>query len=273
MSSGSDYWQSVGKEFRRVQSPLSPCEQDLELARHAMSLAPSDRSEIRRILVCGVTSALTRACWPAAEQLIGTDSSYPMIRAHWAGDGRPGRLAIQADWRHFPLPDASVDFVLADGSLNCHPLLELPPILESIHRVLRPGGLLIARTFLRPDPHETVEEVFRAMREDAIGSFHVFKLRLMTAVHGTDPAGLVLSDVHRRWISEGVDEEGLAKRTGWSIDDIRMLHLYEGIDSRFGYPCLAEFVAALEPWFEPIWRQAPDYELGERVPTHAFRRR
>ncbi len=74
-------------------------------------------------------------------RVVGADISDIAVRsakARW-----PALLAVIADLEHFPLPDAAFDLVLDFYYLD----RALWPL---IRRALRPGGLFVMETFVRP---------------------------------------------------------------------------------------------------------------------------
>jgi ubiquinone/menaquinone biosynthesis C-methylase UbiE len=57
-------------------------------------------------------------------------------------------LSVRADISHLPFPSSSVDAVHAGAALHCWP--DPAAGLAEIHRVLKPGGVLVATTCLTP---------------------------------------------------------------------------------------------------------------------------
>lgn len=55
--------------------------------------------------------------------------------------GRPGLTFATADAQDLPMPDGSFDVVLNVESCHCY--ADIPRFLSEVHRVLRPGGLLL----------------------------------------------------------------------------------------------------------------------------------
>jgi demethylmenaquinone methyltransferase/2-methoxy-6-polyprenyl-1,4-benzoquinol methylase len=83
-------------------------------------------------LACG-TGDLCREVGAAGLTPIGVDLSLGMLRA-----ARTSAPLVQGDALRLPLPDASVDGATCGFALRN--FVALGPFLESLHRVVRPGG-------------------------------------------------------------------------------------------------------------------------------------
>ncbi len=102
----------------------------------------------------GIDALLAAAAMPQSGQLIAIDFSPAMIArltdAHVAM-GRPYNIhPIVADIEALPLPNASVDLVIANASFN---LAVAPALaLAQAYRILTSGGRLVAADFIRTGP-------------------------------------------------------------------------------------------------------------------------
>jgi SAM-dependent methyltransferase len=92
-------------------------------------------------LGCGAGVPMTRAL-AEGRRVTGVDISARQIEL--ARAAVPDATFIQADMTALDLPRASLDAVVAFYSLTHIPRIDLPGLLRSIHRWLRPGGVLIA---------------------------------------------------------------------------------------------------------------------------------
>jgi arsenite methyltransferase len=98
---------------------------------------------------------------------IGVDMAEPMVaraNANLRAAGLKWAEARVGFAEALPLPNASVDCVVANGILNLAP--DKSAVLEEVARVLRPGGrFVLAETTLRheipPDTVQTLEDWFR----------------------------------------------------------------------------------------------------------------
>jgi SAM-dependent methyltransferase len=90
------------------------------------------------------TGAVTRrlaASLPPAVEIIATDLNQPMLdRARTVGTARPVRWQ-QADVGRIPFEDGSFDAVVCQFGVMFFP--DRPAAFAELHRVLRPGGMLL----------------------------------------------------------------------------------------------------------------------------------
>jgi ubiquinone/menaquinone biosynthesis C-methylase UbiE len=83
---------------------------------------------------------------------VGVDLTEPMLRraqTRAAKTGVPCELVL-GDARALSLPNDSFDVVVNNNLLGLLPERDFAPILDEIHRVLRPGGRLVLVTMRRP---------------------------------------------------------------------------------------------------------------------------
>jgi hypothetical protein len=142
----------------------------------------------------------------------------------------------------------------------------------SVRRVLGGGGTFGLRAFVRPETSESPEEVWHALLDGSIGSFHIVKFRLLMSLH--DAVGEVrVADAWDAFAAWGHPMDGLAARLGWPLDEVRTIEAYRGQPDTYWFPTAAELEAVLEGDFVLVERHFPDYEMGDRCPTYLLRRR
>lgn len=158
--------------------------------------------------------------------------------------------------------------MVGDG---CYTLLDGPESYRAlgheVWRVLRPGGRCLAQLFVRPDESEPADRVFEDLEAGRIGNFHVFKWRLVMALHDGLDRGVRVGDIWSRWEPAGIRPRALARRTGWPEEEVRTIEAYRGGTARYTYRTLSEARAALSAQFDQLACRFPAYELGERCPT------
>lgn len=142
-------WSQLAKNWHHYTSPLRPSPEDVLLFKQEVDGYP------RRLLL-GVTPELQSLC------TLAVDSNKDAILIH-----RPTEETLLADWRQMPLPAASFDVIFGDGSLNVLPD-GYETLFKEVKRVLRPGGKLVLRVFVRPELPVNKDE----------SQFHTFKLAM-----------------------------------------------------------------------------------------------
>lgn len=141
--SDQDYWERHAKRYDRSTRFLSrPVPRMLELSVGAV------KGKARVLEVAAGTGLITAAIAPVVTELVATDYAQAMV-ARLETRVRELRLpnvVAQADIYELRFADASFDAVVAANVLHLVPDLERA--FASLRRVLRPGGLLIAPTYL-----------------------------------------------------------------------------------------------------------------------------
>lgn len=149
MSSGASdrdrsYWERHAKRYDRSTRFLArPVPRMLELA------VESARGKPRVLEVAAGTGVLTTAIAPVVGELIATDYAAEMVRQLATRVREAGLANVtceQADLYELRFPDESFDAVFAANVLHLVPDLERA--LASLRRVLKPGGTLVAPTYL-----------------------------------------------------------------------------------------------------------------------------
>lgn len=141
---GRDYWERHAKRYDRATRFLArPVPRMLELAVEAL------RGSGRVLEVAAGTGLVTTAVAPVVRDLIATDYADAMVRQLEA-QVRAANLANvtceQADLYALRFDAASFDGAIAANVLHLVPDLERA--LASLRQVLRPGGILVAPTYL-----------------------------------------------------------------------------------------------------------------------------
>jgi SAM-dependent methyltransferase len=273
-NSTHSYWSSLASSYAALGPPLCPsiCElQFLERTIADWASANGSRNRIHALLL-GVTPAIANMRWPAKSKLIAVDHSFPMTKSVWAGDVPGHRAVVCGDWRALPLPDASCDLVLADGSLSC---LRSPDeargVTAAISRVLSPGGILLMRCYLQSSPPERVDSIIESLSCAPPPSFHHFKLRLLMALQPDAHCGVAVRDAYQLWLDRKLDVTEVAARTGWSRESVEMIELYRDTATVYSFLTQAELGDILAEFFDPVISYTPIDPLGDRCPTLVLR--
>jgi ubiquinone/menaquinone biosynthesis C-methylase UbiE len=144
---GRSYWERHAKRYDRSTRFLSrPVPRMLELAVEAA------QGKARVLEVAAGTGLVTTAVAPVVGDLIATDYAAEMVKqleARVQDAGLANVRCEQADLYKLRFGDASLDAVLAANVLHLVPDLE--GALSSLRRVLVPGGVLVAPTYLHSE--------------------------------------------------------------------------------------------------------------------------
>ncbi|HLL23197.1 MAG TPA: methyltransferase domain-containing protein [Kofleriaceae bacterium] len=156
---GRNYWERHAKRYDRATRFLSrPVPRMLALSVDAA------RGKRRVLEVAAGTGLLTVAIAPVVGELVATDYANEML-AHVAARARDEKLAnvhvAQADIAALTFSAASFDAVFAANVLHLVP--DLDAALASLRGVLRPGGVLVAPTYLHDETFvaRTLARLFR----------------------------------------------------------------------------------------------------------------
>ncbi|MBU0688224.1 MAG: class I SAM-dependent methyltransferase [Gammaproteobacteria bacterium] len=256
-----DHWQNFASRWNRLGSPMRPCPEDLRNFQTALGDSKGS------CLLLGVTPELANI----SPRLTAIDNSPDMIRALWLHEKRP----VLGDWLDMPFEDASFDNIIGDG---CPVLLEFPQQQErffaEVVRVLKPGGKLLLRAFVCAAQAESPELVCHEARQGNIKGFHAFKWRLSMAIASQTPNyTFLVSETLRIFDRQFPDRQQLAEVTGWDMQDIDTLDLYQDSIALYSYPPLASLRKTLPKALVEIGLMYGHYELAERCPLLILERR
>lgn len=264
-------WTRHSGQWQRIGSPLKPLPEDAQRALSLLQPALAAAGSQLRVLILGVTQELVQAPWPAGASLLAVDHSGPMIARLWRPNAAVPSEVLQARWQELPLADASVAAIVGDGSLNALPSLdEMPAVLAEARRLLRPGGLMVLRCYIRPDRQESLDAVRDAALQGQVGSFHALKWRVAMALPSDAGFSIAVTDILAAFEQLFTDRDELARRAGWPRESIDTIEAYRDADTRYCFPTLAALADVAGPYFRIVERRCGEYELAERCPTLCF---
>jgi SAM-dependent methyltransferase len=266
------FWNDVAAGYNRMGPPLLPSEEDVRSMQDSIRVHAAGRPA--RVLQLGATPRLAEIQWPNGTTVLAVDSAYEVVRLVWPGDIPGRRRAVQGDWRQLPVRDASYDVALGDGSLNCVRYPDgIRAAAEAVRRALGPGGLLVVRTYVRPDGCESPEDLARDVAAGRVATFNQFRFRMQMAVQRSVEEGAAVRDVHRYWHELGLNADALAGRPGWSHEDLLAIEPYRHSSAVHVFPSLGEWRAVLSDQFEELALRPASYVLGDRCPIMVLRSR
>ncbi|MGH7565481.1 MAG: methyltransferase domain-containing protein [Gemmatimonadota bacterium] len=263
-------WGRHARQWSRVGPPLRPSSEDVAVARSALDgwRGTTGRDD-PTLLLMGVTPELCSLRSGERSRVIAVDRSTDMIHSVWPGRLRPKDEVLCADWRRLPIENESIDVVLSDGCLST---LSYPSgyveVCAELLRVLRDGGRCVARCFVQSEQPELPADVLADLADGRIGGFHAFKWRLAMALQPGAETGVVLAYVWEALHEVERDLDTLSQRCGWSVEEVRTIDAYRGVEARYSFPSLGSLCGLFaDAGFSVIEVSHPSYELGDRCPT------
>ena len=260
-----DHFHNLVTHWSHFGPPLRPSAADTRVIAQIARQLPGEA----RVVMLGVTPETAACGFQPGTRLLSLDHSLAMISALWGVEGAPASAhAVGADWGAMPLVSGLIDAVVGDG---CYALFPYPSgyraLTREVHRVLRPGGKLAMRTYVRPEPAESVESIETAYRAGAISSVHALKLRLWAALHGASGEGACLADVWAAWRKFPRIDAIAEGRPGWSAGELEGIESYRSLRARYHLTTVSECHAVLLERFERVDWFWTDDESSDRSPT------
>jgi demethylmenaquinone methyltransferase/2-methoxy-6-polyprenyl-1,4-benzoquinol methylase len=113
-----------------------------------IEMAGAGRGTAALDLACG-TGDIAFGIAERGADVVGLDVTLGMLQLARGKAGRPPVQFVAGDMMALPFPDASFDVVSTGYGIRNVPRID--PVLAEIHRVLRPGGVLLSLDFDRPE--------------------------------------------------------------------------------------------------------------------------
>ena len=271
-SAAAEYWQKLSRNWDKFGPPLRPSAQDAAFLTDAIS-SWANGNGAPRALILGVTPELYHLPWPRGTDILAVDHTQAMIDNVWPG---PRSAVICDEWIDIPLQRGSRDIALCDGGISVfvYPQ-EHQQLVQTLFRVIAPGGLCILRLFVPPKEREEPDKVLQDLLGAKIPDLNHFKLRLWMAMYKDTTKNVQLNyfwdAIHR----VAPDLNNLAAQLGWPTETLFMINAYRNNPTRFFFPNVDDisYLFCKDPGgFELETVRVPTYDLGECCPTVVFRR-
>jgi hypothetical protein len=269
-----DIWARIARNYAAFGSPLVPCAEDIRVFENVAAvhtrLAKTCDTEA---VMLGMTPGIAQMRWPPNSKLLAVDKSEAVIRALWPGDIPGVREAICAPWSAIPRPRRSCDMILGDGSfIACKFPEEVIGLLQYLGELLKEGGAIAIRYFVRPNVCESVESVFDALLSSQGMAVDAFKMRLWTAMQRTVEEGVAVRDAAQLLDRYMLDSHAMQERLGWSRSAIEPFAAWSSSTSVYHFPTIDELLPVFRRHFEVVSVSFPKYELGNCAPTLVMRK-
>ena len=237
------------KSWDKLKPPLRPTSDTAQQMRNLCSDGDT--------LLLGVTPEF----YPLFTNLIGTDSNPKMVDTIWPGN-TDNKTAFVLDWTTMEWHAEMFDTIIGDGGLTMLGNLDrMRNFVTKCQTWLKPNGTFIHRLFERPD---VLEDVFNT---NNLG-WNAFKWRLVYFLANANNGPVPLADVKDLFDEAFPDRELLAAETGWSIDSINTIDLYEGISTVTFIPNRAQWSSIIDCEFV----KTKGYDLAETCPLMIWRK-
>ena len=143
----------------------------LDWAMEPLALAEDDRV---LNVPCGHGEFIERMFnrWPTVE-IVGIDESLPRLARAAARNFGSGVYLMQAGAGRLPLESSSLDAAVCSAALHC--ISEPAPMLAEMHRVLKPGGILLLMDWCHDYPMQRSRELARRLVLRPLVGLHSLK--------------------------------------------------------------------------------------------------
>jgi len=265
------HWERLASSWRIVV-PLAPGPDDISwFEREA---AQVEASPLRALLL-GVTAGIATMRWPAATRLLVADWSTSMLKNVLPASGAPeGAVIVCADWRQMPLAARDLDAAIGDG---CYSALSgaqaIAEFNAELHRVLRPGGRFLIRSFCRPAMPLQVSGLFKELLDGRIQNLDLFRWLLAMALQGPSQQGVAMRAVWEVWAKYVPDRRAMRERMNWSEDGLANIERWAQAEGRYTFTTLEELRQLAAPCFDVVGCDTPAYERGALFPRLHLRPR
>ncbi len=261
-------WNRHSQQWQKIGPPLRPQEEDVAFFRRTVVNRMNLSTSKSDILLLGLTPEIVNLPWPTDSRVLAVDKCQAMIEQLWRPNPAIRSNVVQGNWLRLPINDENFDLIIGDCCMTMmHPEQDRPRFLKELRRVLRPWGSVALRLFVRPEIAETPENVFDDLWNNRIGNFHIFKWRLLMALHGPLAEGVLISKAWDCWQQFVSRNDQIVARTGWDPSTLVTLEAYRGSTSRYFFPTLEESRNILGQFLTERCINIPTYELGYCCPA------
>jgi hypothetical protein len=180
----------------------------------------------------------------------------------------------QANWLDMDAAFGRYSAVIGDCSINVlQSSAEIDVLLGIVHERLASNGIFACRVFERPDEAITENDLHRVIDEGVHGNFHAFKWQIAMSLAGEFGARVKAIDILARFNRLFPDRQNIAELTGWNIEVINTIDVYEHSGLVVCFPNRQEFDDYFSAHFEQFeWKSCGTYDLAERCPIVVARR-
>ena len=252
-----DHWNDYQKRWHLLEAPLRP---NHEVVDTLVSMVGERNSNV---LLLGVTPELVEAF----SDLTAVDKSSEMIGALWHPIDAT-QVVREANWLEMDESFGNYSAIVGDCSVNA---LQSAEEIETLMRVvsarLLDGGVFACRVFERPDEPITEEALVGIIESGSHGNFHAFKWQIAMSLAEQHGVSVKAVEILARFNRLFPHRHDVAASTGWPLDVINTIDVYEQSDMSLCFPNRQEFEQLFSPCFrEILWLESGTYDLADRCP-------
>lgn len=262
-------WDKHANRWEHIGFPTRPSAEDARIFADLAS-AYNTCCDQTKIIVLGVTPEVVGANWPHGSVIEAVDMNPWMIENVYMPHPTLKTSVTLAHWQSMPMEDKSIDLIVGDGIFT--PLEtkdDYDALFCEMKRVLKPGGVMIVRAFLRPVISETIDSIVKKALDGSIKYFGSLKWRIAMSMIDAQ-FSVKASEIHRVFEENFPDRKKLESLSGWEAKTIETIDSYKETDSIFTFPTLNQLTNLSQNYTRIVDMRYGNYELSIRCPIVVF---
>jgi SAM-dependent methyltransferase len=260
---GENHWNIYHQHWAKIEAPLRPTPAVIDQLR---AVAGDEGT----VLVLGVTPEIVGAF----SRVVAVDHNPGMIASLWPGN-TPTKQAFCQEWSTLRQDGPrGISAIIGDGSLNAFSTLPvMKAALQGFYEILEPGGHFLCRMFERPAIAWQRQDLEQTMQAPSDLNFHAFKWMLAMYLCEQIGASIPVSLIRQEFNRICPDRNALARSTGWSLESINTIDVYEGSLEKYIFPNRSEIMACLPDTVRDVnFYSVGGYPLADCCPILSFRK-
>lgn len=252
-----DHWKNYQTRWHLLEPPLRPARDVVD----AIVAAVGEQSS--NVLLLGVTPELVESF----EHLTAVDKSAEMIGALWQ-PAKSTQVVRHANWLDMDDSFGRYSAVVGDCSMNAlQSADEIDTLVRVVSARLVDGATFACRVFERPDEPITDDDLRIGIDGATHGNFHAFKWQIAMSLAEQSGTPVRVTDILSRFNRLFPVRESVAEKTGWPMEVINTIDVYEQSDMSLCFPNRQEFEQHFAQGFREFeWLACGTYDLAERCP-------
>jgi len=252
-----DHWNDYQSRWHLLEPPLRPHQDVIDTIVDAVGPRTSN------VLLLGVTPELVERFI----NLTALDKSQEMIEALWHPSAST-QVVREANWLDMDDRIGKFSAAVGDCSLNA---LQTPGEIDAVVGIVRArlldGGVFACRVFERPETPIKDEDLQVSLDTGSHGNFHAFKWQIAMSLAERSGPSVKVIDILAHFDRLFPDRADVSEKTGWPMDVINTIDVYEHSSMSLVFPSRKEFEQYFSRSFKQVdWLAGGTYDLSERCP-------